>query len=363
MKHRRILLSPLNWGFGHAGRMIPLARGLRERGHEVIFAIDPDLKAMVENELTDISIIDFPGIKMHYSRFLPQYLNILIRLPHIFAASIREHKGVKKLVAQYKPDMIISDNRFGFYHKNVFSVYVTHMLRIPFPAPFSFLEFIGIWLHRRVIRNFDLCLVPDFPNHPYISGSLSHLTKLPEKVIYCGPLSRFSHTDPVMDHETNISPYLCLIVSGPEPQSTIFMNKIISATSGWNLVILSGKKPSLSEVPDKRIQFVTNPDTLTMKKYILNSRMVISRSGYTTIMELISLKKRAVIVPTPGQTEQEYLARYLNNKNGFISVKQIDTDIINRIIDEYSEMNGTVYPDNYLFFEKALDILSEEENQ
>ncbi len=363
MERRRIIISPLNWGFGHAGRMIPLARELQERGHEVIFAVDPGTRAMVEKELQGISIIESPGIHMYYSSFLPQYINILLRLPRIIIASIREHHELKKLNSEYVPDIIISDNRFGFYHKKVFSVYVTHMLRIPFPAPFRFLEFIGMWLQRKIIGRFDMCLIPDYPDQPDISGRLSHGIKLPPHTIFCGPLSRFSHIGPVLPPENITCPYQCLILSGPEPQSTILMKRVISATAGLNLVILSGKEISGIQNPDKRILVVTNPDTETMKKYILNCNMVICRSGYTTIMELLSLKKNAVLIPTPGQTEQEYLGRYLDNKNGFFSLKQKDIDNIKKYIDKCPGITGTGYPDGSPLFKKALGLLCEKDKQ
>jgi len=51
---------------------------------------------------------------------------------------------------------------------------------------------------------------------------------------------------------------------------------------------------------------------------------VISRSGYTTIMDLAVLEKKAYFIPTPGQNEQEYLAKRLTKLGIVPSCKQAD---------------------------------------
>ena len=133
MDGRRILISPLNWGLGHAGRMIPLALELRRRGNEIIFGVDRSIIPVIEKDLPGIKIIELPGVRIWYSGFLPQYISIFLQLPQIVAAAFREYSALKNLAHSLKPDIIISDNRFGFFHKDIFSVFVTHQLRIPFP--------------------------------------------------------------------------------------------------------------------------------------------------------------------------------------------------------------------------------------
>ena len=192
MDGRRILISPLNWGLGHAGRMIPLALELRKRGHEIIFGVDRSIIPVIEKDLPGIKIIELSGVRIRYSAVLPQYISIFLQLPRIVAAAFREFSALKSLAFELKPDIIISDNRFGFFHKDIFSVFVTHQLRIPFPNCLRFLEPSAAWLNRKIIGNFDLCLVPDYPGNENLSGRLSHQLKLPENVYYMGPLSRFS---------------------------------------------------------------------------------------------------------------------------------------------------------------------------
>jgi hypothetical protein len=373
MTPKKIVISPLNWGFGHAGRMIPLALELRKRGHEIIFCADSAVIPMLSRELPGINITETGGLHIRYFRKLPQWISVLLHLPHIMAVSVREHSTLKRLAAEHNPDIIISDNRFGFRHKRIFSVYVTHMIRIPFPSPFRFMEPLGIWLHRKVIERFDLCLIPDFPGELNLSGRLSHGVRLPRNTVWTGPMSRFNslagtgqlteddvsaeiHTlagpgnsggtgtlpgsdspaalthTPVIDAPAPVftipDPYRCLILSGPEPQRSVLMKTVAAAATDMHLVILEGTGEHNAIARNGKVTFVSNPDTAMMKAVITGSEAVISRSGYTTLMELVSLQKGAVIIPTPGQPEQEYLGEYFDKKWGFKTLKQDDVSWI-----------------------------------
>ncbi len=337
---KKILISPLNWGFGHAGRMIPLALELRKRGHEIIFCADRAVIPMLTRELPGISITETDGLHIRYFRNLPLWIGLLLQLPHIIAVSVREHRELKRLVAEYKPDIIVSDNRFGFYNKHIYSAYVTHQIRIPLPAPFRFMEPLGVWLHRKIIGRFDLCLIPDFPGDLNLSGRLSHGVRLPRNTVWSGPLSRFNAPAPTSDF-TAPDPYCCLILSGPEPQRSILKEIVTAAATGMHLVILEGTGEHNAIVRGENVTVVSNPDTALMKAIITGSSAVISRSGYTTLMELVSLNKGAVIIPTPGQPEQEYLGEYFDKKWGFVTLKQ---DEIPRIKDLESLQNKRYAP-------------------
>ncbi len=362
---RKILISPLNWGFGHAGRMIPVALSLKHRGHEVIFGADRTLISMIEPELPGINVIEIPGTEMRYSRIMPQYLAVLLHTPLLLVGALREHALLKKLISVYKPDIIISDNRFGFFNKNVFCVYVTHMLRIPFPLPFRFLEFTGILFQRFIIKHYDLCLVPDFPGTENLSGRLSHLKQHSRKVLFMGPLSRFAANtgeNPDLNIQRN---YICLILSGPEPQRTMLLEKVATAARiiKKQLVVLSGTEISNGVLTGDDVILILNPSTGVMKYYINNSDMVVCRSGYTTIMELLSLKKGALLIPTPGQTEQEYLGKILHGRHGFSVMRQ------NQITDlksNPSTPDNAEVADNFFsmeLMEKAMDKVLEQENK
>jgi len=364
MTPRKIIISPLNWGFGHAGRMIPLALELRKRGHEILFCADRAVIPMLTRELPGISIKETEGLHIRYFRKLPLWIGLLLQLPHIIAVSVREHRELKRLAAMYKPDIIVSDNRFGFYSNDIFSVYVTHQIRIPFPSPFRFMEPLGVWLHRKIIGRFDLCLIPDFPGNLNLSGRLSHGVRLPQNTAWTGPLSRFNAPAPASATTTSVftapGPYFCLILSGPEPQRSILKEKITAAATGIHLAILEGTGEHNTIVRGEKVTVVSNPDTALMKDIIAGSSAVISRSGYTTLMELVSLHKGAVIIPTPGQPEQEYLGGYFNRKWGFVTMKQDEIQRIKDLEILLPGVNDEGFPDSRQLLDAALARLTEQ---
>ncbi len=360
MERRKILISPLNWGLGHAGRMIPLALELRKRGNEIIFGVDRSIIPVIEKDLPEIKIIELPGVKIRYSGFLPQYISIFLQVPHIVAAAFREHTALNIMARELKPDIIISDNRFGFFHKDIFSVFVTHQLRIPFPEWMKFLEPAAAWFNRKIISNFDLCLVPDYPGNENLSGRLSHQLRLPDNVFYMGPLSRFSGATTGESKINLPHPYYCLILSGPEPQRSLLFKKTIGALSGIHLVVLSGSPAPCDPENRDDITVITNPDTATMMQVISGSSLVISRAGYSSVMELVSLGKGGVIIPTPGQTEQEYLGQYHNGHHGFITVRQKDLEHLREISPEAKGAQCPCFPDSTPLFEEAVRLLLEQ---
>jgi len=395
MKGRKILISPLNWGFGHAGRMLALAHSLKAKGHEVIFGADRTLMPLIENELPGTGVITIPGVRIRYSRFLPQYLCIFLQLPRIIASSFREHRILRRIAPSLEPDIIISDSRFGLFHRNIVSVYITHQVRIAFPLYLRFLEPLGAWLHHMIIRNFDLCLIPDYPGPENLSGRLSHQLSLPRNARYMGPLSRFrvipgnsSYLSSELPSElpsvlSSGRPYCCLILSGPEPQRSLLMEKVAAAVEAMPLVVMTttplapgrtfapgvpvisghDSVAMLSLIADTKMTVFTNPDAGTMMTLIAGSAVVITRSGYTSVMELASMGKGAVLVPTPGQSEQEYLGRYLNGHYGFVTVRQHSIGHSGIIHQGRISDSNAVLPDSGLLLEEALSVLLQQEKR
>ncbi len=335
MSGRTILISPLNWGFGHAGRMIPLALELKKRGNEVIFGADAQLLPLLEHELPGIRLVEIPGMHIRYSRLLPQYLCIFMQLPVVVISAFREHFALKRIAGEINPSVIISDNRFGFFHHSIFSVYVTHQLRIPFPWPLRFMEPFAAWLHRMIISRYDLCLVPDYPGPVNLSGRLSHGLKLPVNVHYMGPLSRFVMASPPEAGITLRHPYCCLILSGPEPQRTMLLEEVSAALRGIQLCVLSTAPVKIIPGDDPFLTCIVRPGSGTMRQLIEGSSLVITRAGYTSVMELVSLGKGAVLIPTPGQPEQEYLGEYLNGHHGFITLEQQKVESLRKLAEGF----------------------------
>jgi len=156
------MICPLEWGLGHAARMIPLARILMELDHNVFIASGRDHLNLFRAELPGLKYIDFPGYKPVYSRHLPQYIPLLLKTPLLVFHIFREHYRLKKLIVEHSIDLVISDNRFGLWNSKIRTAYITHMPLIPFPKPFRFLEFIGIRFHRFFIERYSLCLIRIF---------------------------------------------------------------------------------------------------------------------------------------------------------------------------------------------------------
>jgi hypothetical protein len=300
--------------------MIPVARKLLAMDQNVFIASGEEHLNLFREEMPGLAYIDFPGFKPGYSRHLPQYLPLLLKTPMLLFHIVREHSRLKRIINDYAIDAVISDNRFGLWNRKIRTAYVTHMPLIPFPKPFHFLEFIGIHLHRMIIRNYSLCFIPDFPGEINLTGRLSHNIKLPENVRYIGILSRF--TDSIQPTPANPVSFKhnTVILSGPEPQRSVFRQMVIKLLTDEKIltVILEGKPGKGNEISwSDNFAFFNHLTSPEMQQVISSSEKIITRAGYSTIMELVSLKCSALLVPTPGQTEQEYLAEYLSSKGLF----------------------------------------------
>ncbi|NLA48228.1 MAG: hypothetical protein GX876_02065 [Bacteroidales bacterium] len=324
-KKKNILICPLEWGLGHTGRMIALAEKLQHPDRNIIFGAGEKHLAFIRKELPGAGCLSFPGFRPVYSRYLPQYIIIFFQIPLLLFHVIREHIILKKMIVRHSLDMVISDNRFGLWNKKITSVYVTHQLRILFPSCLSFLEFTGIHLHRKIIRRFTWCLVPDLPGEINLTGKMSHGMKLPSNVRFTGILSRFQPYGPTDDNPVRKKGIICVILSGPEPQRGVLERKITAMLAEENrqTMILGGKpQEGMQKKITGPITYYSYAGRREMQEIIAGSELIIARAGYTTIMELISLNCRALLIPTPGQTEQEYLASKLAEEGWFACMPQ-----------------------------------------
>lgn len=281
--------------------------------------------ALFRNELAGLNFIDFPGFSPSYSGYFPQYIIMLLKTPVLLYHIIKEHYELREIIRRFGIDIVISDNRFGLWNKSICSVYVTHMPRIPLPHFFKLLEFTGILLHRLIIRKYNYCMIPDLPGSINLSGRLSHDLKLPENVRYCGILSRFDTG--VNNQGIFGSHHNTIILSGPEPQKSILKHKLENVLRNKEsiTIILEGEpEKTNNKRTEGNLIYYSHLPAEKMAELIRTSESVISRSGYTTIMDLIYLNCSGLLIPTPGQTEQEYLADYLSEKGWFGTIKQDD---------------------------------------
>lgn len=317
----RILIAPLDWGLGHATRCIPIICEFISLNCDVVIAASGSGYFLLKKEFPSAVIIRIKSYKIRYSRkkiWLPAVL--FLQIPKLIFSILKEHFWLKKTIKSYDIDAVISDSRFGLYSRKIPSVFITHQLLIK--TGNIFLEKILQKQNYSFIKKFTQCWVPDLKENG-LAGDLSHPNILPGNEIFIGPLSRFD----VME---NIPKKYGLLIalSGPEPQRTMFEKIMLSQLKNNQKEILF-----VRGLPGERETLVSEKDSLKIVNHLssneLNiafqqSEIIICRSGYTTIMDLVKLGRNAILVPTPGQTEQEYLAHYLREKKYFYSVKQKD---------------------------------------
>lgn len=307
---KRILVAPLNWGLGHATRCIPVINALIRFGFEPIVASDGDALAFLKKEFPSIITIELPTYNINYSKNPIFFkLNMLKQAPKLLRAIHAEKIATKTIVESHNIKGIISDNRLGVYNKKVPSVVITHQLNVLSGST----TWISSLLHKTFIENFDVCWVPDYKGAFNLSDKLGHshsTFKIPIK--YIGSLSRFSKKETVTTNK------ILVLLSGPEPQRSLLYEKLFQLLKNYpqKVVIVKGsveKKQTIQTMGNLRIyNFMT---TQELETTINESELIVSRPGYTTVMDLAKLGKKAFFIPTPGQYEQEYLAKKLSSLN------------------------------------------------
>jgi predicted glycosyltransferase len=326
-KNSRILICPLDWGIGHATRCVPVIRQLLLQKHEVIIAADGRPLDFLKEYFPELVFIRLSGFRVSYPEKKNMVLKMALQSPFILYGIYREHIRLKKIIRDNKIDVVISDNRFGMWSKKAYSVYITHQLMIMAPKRMKWAEPFLHKAHQLIISHYNECWVPDLPGRKSLSGDLSHQHPLPENGHFVGFLSRFDkEIRLVFPDETTNKPELLVMLSGPEPQRSIFEDIVLNELKvdpQHNVIILRGlpgKAAQSSPLPGVKI-YNHMPDE-EISKLIISAGTIICRPGYSTIMDLVTLGRNAILVPTPGQTEQEYLAEHLSKDSSFCRIEQ-----------------------------------------
>jgi uncharacterized protein (TIGR00661 family) len=350
---KKVLVAPLDWGLGHATRCIPVIQELIKQGHEVLIAADDNVEHLLKEEFPELKFIYFRGYHVSYSSRLPAWFKILIQLPKILIRIIAEHRQLKKIIREHKIDVVISDNRFGLWNQNIKSIYITHQLMIKCPNEFKLFEPLLYRLHQIIINRYDLCWIPDFEGENNLTGDLSHKYTKPTNAKFIGSLSRLKYVDSVATMKYD----LCFIISGPEPARSEFQKIVFEKLKSYSgkVVVILGNPKSSNHYSENNIEVFPYLNANQLKDIIAKSKLIVCRSGYSSIMDLVALKKDALLVATPGQTEQEYLAEYLDEKKIFKRILQSEMNIemLNRD-KNFSVNNFKVY---------LPDLLQEEINK
>jgi Glycosyltransferase family 28 C-terminal domain len=344
-KKKTVIVAPLNWGLGHATRCIPIIKALEAAGATVILASDGGALDLLRREFPHLRALELPAYDIRYP-FQSMVLSMLVQGHKILRGAILEYFFLKKLLKSEPIDAVISDNRFGFFNRRVHTIFMTHQVQILIPI--RFLQPLVNAVNHFFIRRFDALWIPDAAGENNLAGDLAHgffVKKLSKnlKINYLGTLSR-------MRFFINELKYTAIIVlSGPEPQRSFLEEKILNQLEK---IIFDEK-----EAPQYKMRFclvrgvlddktekikaqwgaiITIHDVLTavdLNQKIMESNYVICRSGYSSLMDLVALRKKALLIPTVGQTEQVYLAETLARQNRFLHQSQDALDLKTGLLD------------------------------
>jgi hypothetical protein len=325
-----LLVSPLEWGLGHTVRVVPFILEAIEQGHRVILASDGRSLDFLRHRFPDLAWVRMPFYPVSYpedGRFLRK---IVRQIPGILKAIRQNRRQLDEIVSTYQVTRILSDHRYGLYHKNVHSIFVTNQLWLKAPKGWSFGEGVIYWLHRFTLRKFSEIWIADHEGAENLSGQLTHPMHLPARAKYIGPVTRFRGV--TLERPAFAQPFEVLaLVSGPEPQRTIFENLLIERfkRTKSKAVIFRGLppvypdiKPTIKEIGN--IVLIDHASDGHLLWYLLQASEIICRPGNSTLSDLDFLGKTAWLVPTPGQTEQEYIARQLERSGRYRLCEQKD---------------------------------------
>lgn len=306
---KNILVAPLNWGLGHATRCIPIIWALEENGFNPIIASDGQALALLKKEFPHLLHLELPAFNIQYAEKGKNFKwKLLAQLPKMITAIRAEKKQVEKWISEYQLSGIISDNRLGVYSKSIPSVFITHQLKVLTGTT----SWLTTKIHEFYIQKFNECWIPDTDGSPNLSGVLGHYYNGFKHLRYIGPLSRLHKRNLPLKYDVMV------ILSGPEPQRTLLETKLISELQSYPKSVLFIKGVIGTEQKnwqENQIMFYNFMNSEQLEIAFNESDKIVCRSGYTTVMDLAHLGKKAFFIPTPGQYEQEYLARKYQKEN------------------------------------------------
>jgi uncharacterized protein (TIGR00661 family) len=337
--NKTILIAPLNWGLGHATRCIPIIKALQENNFTPIIASDGIALELLRKEFPYLKALELPSYHIEYARNGRNFKwKLMKNLPKMIEAIREEKRIVQRWIKKYEIDGIISDNRLGVFSNKIPSVFITHQLNVMTGNT----TWITSKIHQNIIKKYDACWVPDVNTKLNLTGKLGHLENSFLNLRYLGPLSRMHKMALPIQYD------LMIILSGPEPQRGMLETHLTEEVKRFKgkVVFIRG----VVEIEQKKEQienvtFYNFMKTRQLEQTFNESEKVLCRSGYTTIMDLVKLNKKAFFIPTPGQYEQIYLAEKLQ-KEGLVPYATQDNFKIENLsqIEKFKglpKMNGT----------------------
>jgi uncharacterized protein (TIGR00661 family) len=334
---KKVLIAPLYWGLGHTVRCIPIITYLEQKGCQIFIASAPQQQNLLAQHFSQLQYLDAPFVKMEYGKTkLTTLLKYLLLLPKLLRSFRQETNWLRAQQEEHQFDIVFSDNRYGMYNKNCYTIFITHQLAPIVPIGKTFAH----KLLYKYINRFNACWVLDEQGNDALAPLLSQpaiLPKIPTK--YIGIISRLRKLpDRVKNYEA------CIVLSGPEPQRSILEHKLLSTLPpNGRFVLVRGTDEPLKISLPKNVEVVNIAHSKTIQELVQSSQYVISRSGYTSVMDWALLGIKAIIVPTPAQYEQEYLGNYLHQKKIMMQMLQHHFNateaLYNAALFQYSKSN------------------------
>lgn len=312
----KVLVAPLDWGLGHATRCVPVIREFLRLGAEVEIAVVKANAAFFRGAFPKLRQRLAPSYNIVYPKHgYNMGLWLVKNGAHLKSVMAFEHQYAEEMVERHHYDVLFSDNRFGFYSKKAKSIYMTHQRRIAFPPMLAAFEPLGILWHSSVMKHFDEVWVPDLPEAPGYAGGLSHVGRKPRPIKFVGALSRFSlglnlFPDGSLPHYKFVA-----VVSGVEPARGRFekhLKEVFSKIPGRHAIIQGRPAAGLKSWTEGNTDYFTHLPDNQFAQVVRSADWVVSRGGYSTVMDMAVLAAKCVFVPTPGQYEQIVLARELS---------------------------------------------------
>ncbi len=342
----KVLYGVLDWGLGHATRSIPIIRLLRARGCEVRIATSGLAYELLRTEFPELTIYPLPSYAVRYARHGLFMMNIFWQLPRLLLVIVREGRAARNITTEFPADLIISDCRYGFRFRGCKSVFITHQLNFQMPRMLKWLQPVVNLFNHIMINRFDQVWVPDVQHG--ITGTLSRPGWLTEKVRWIGNLSRLPLPTPGLQQEYEVA----VILSGPEPQRTLLENKLVAQLQLLNLraVVVRGLPTARARERINQIDFHNYLEGAALANLMQQAAVVVARSGYSTVMDLMALGGKAIFIPTPGQTEQELLAKTLTAQRIAWSAPQhhFDLAVALKKLPDYRGFAEWKHPPNLL---------------
>lgn len=317
----RILVAPLDWGLGHSTRCIPIIHRLLELGAVPVIGADNGPLAVLTQEFPQLEHVRIPGVNIRYGAGHSQLWSMARQFPAMVRSVKAERAMFDRLRLDLRLDGVISDQRFGIRSSGLPSVIITHQV-FPF-TPMAQGALRKVNLHH--IARFDRCWIMDEPDAPGLAGELSHGRTMPINARYIGTLSRIRPDGPAPAQRHRI----VAVISGPEPQRTL-LDQLLTA----QLQCIPGEHLLVQGLPDARgtqrlggLTKVPHLAAAELAAHMAASEFIVSRSGYTTLMDLVALGRTALLIPTPGQAEQEYLGDLHARTGRFLVQRQDRLDV------------------------------------